>query len=78
LLCNFPKYPVTSFLFGPHILLSTLFLNTLRLYFMMGMEIVEWWRQLFSKRSALHSVCYIFPSEAFWVYIYENFLLKYI
>jgi hypothetical protein len=31
-LCNFLHYPVTSSLFGPDILLSTLFLNTLSLF----------------------------------------------
>ena len=37
-LCNFLKSPVTFFLLGPHIFLSTLFLNTLSLSFSLNVR----------------------------------------
>jgi hypothetical protein len=37
-LCSFLRSPVTSFLFGPNILLRTLFSNTLSLYFYLNVR----------------------------------------
>jgi hypothetical protein len=45
-LCNFLHFPVTSSLLGPHILLSTLFSNTLSLHTSSNSALEERWALL--------------------------------